>query len=271
MAKKILSLLTVLFIVASPIFGQTEEQKIEKMVRDLLKDVEQLQSKGSEMAERVASYTAPNFSYHVRTVNIMNHVIDDKINKEVLTALLQAMRSSNVMAKRKLTDISVNVRENMGLAVYEVDYELYESDRLINKGHQWAYMLLRKNSDGQWKVESLDVLNADDKTFKSTCICEIYENKGLQNILVETILPDGYEADIVNDKISIDESMDPRNVRLGFKDYYWHADGRIFKRMFDGSEGEQIGTAKSRPELILTLIQKEAYPDRCFSVIRKIK
>lgn len=253
-------------------FSQNDVDKIKEIIKDLNKDLEQLKSEGSSRADKIMNYTSPQFIYQGKTINVMNVVTRNNANKKVLSFALHEMKSSNVKAKRTPGNLDqIYVRGKLALARYEVEYELFESDRMINKGIQYNEVIFRKNSDGVWKIESISILNVDEITFKSTCICEIYETKGLKSIITETIVPNGHEADILEDKFSVDESTTPRLVRHGFRDYYWDINGAIYKRNTDGSQGVQIGFAKSRQEMLLTLIKKEVYPDRCSNVIRKLK
>lgn len=269
------AILISLFSISNLTFAQNEEaerKKIMTMIKEFNEDAAQLPTKGSLQADKILSYVNANLFYQTTTINILNQVNRESANKELIAHILREMRQTDIISKRNLGAFEdFSIRGNVASFTYTVDYELYESDRLINKGHQNAYAIVRKDSDGNWKIESLNVFNADDKTYKSTCICEIYETKNLQNIIVETILPDGHEADIVEDKFSIDESVEPKTVRHGFRDFYWTADGSIFRRKIDGSQGEKIGNAKSRQELLLSLIKIEAYPDRCSTVVRKLK
>jgi hypothetical protein len=253
-------------------YSQNDADDIRGIIRELNKDLAQLITEGSSRADNIISYTSPHFVYNGKTVNVMNVVNRSNGNKKTVSFALHEMRSSNVRAKRTIVNLDqVYVRGNLALARYEVEYELYESDRMINKGIQYNELIFRKNGEGKWKIESISVLNVDEITYKSTCICEIYETKGLQNIITETIVPDGHEADILEDKFSIDEKTEPRLVRHGFRDYLWATSGAIFKRNPDGTQGAQIGTAKNRQDLLLTLLKKEVYPDRCNNVIRKLK
>jgi len=273
MLKKSLIVLAV-SIAALPLssYSQSDADRIRGIIKDLNKDVEKLVSEGSSRADKIIGYTSPHFIYQNRTINVMNVVNRNNANKKVLSFALHEMRSSDVKAKRTVGSLDqIFVRENLAIARFEVEYELFESERMINKGIQYTEMIFRKNSEETWKIESISSLNLDEITFKSICICEIYETKGLKNIITQTIVPDGHEADILEDKFSVDESTTPRLVRHGFRDYYWDTSGAIFKRNTDGSHGVQIGFAKSRPELLLTLLKKEVYPDRCSNVIRKLK
>ena len=252
--------------------AQDDKEAIRKIIKEFTQDVSDLTTHGGVMVDKIMSYTSPKFIYENRTVNIMNLITTENMSKEKISFLIAQMKRSNVRSKRKLGNLDqVYVRRNMALAKYEVDYELFEDDRMINRGHQWVTMVLSKNVNNEWKIETLNVLNADDITYKSTCVCEIYETKGLQNIITETIVPDGHEVDYMEDKFSIDESQNPRLLHHGFKEYYWDMSGAIYFRNPDGTQGRQVGNAKSRQELLLTLIQKEVYPDRCSNVIRKLK
>ena len=272
MISKGLKVLGLVLLIPVFLNAQDDKEAIRKMIREFTQDVSSLTSEGGAMADKIMSYTSPKFTYENRTVNIMNLITTETMSKDKIAFLLNQMKRSQVSSKRTLGNLdAVFVRRNLALAKYEVDYELFEDDRMINRGHQWVTMLLSKNSTNEWKIETLNVLNADDITYKSTCICEIYETQGLKNIITETIVPDGHEVDYMEDKFSIEEGQNPRLVRHGFKDYYWDVNGSIFFRNPDGSQGRQVGTAKSRQELLLTLIQKEVYPDRCSNVIRKLK
>jgi hypothetical protein len=253
-------------------YAQSEEEKIKTIIQNFNSDISKLLEKGGAQADQLLGYVNTNFRYERHVVNIFNNYTMEVLDYKTIVFALNEMRSSNVTNKRTNNKIeNINIVNNLAFARYSTDYELYESDRLINKGSQYVDLILRKSPTGQWKIESMVITNIDDITYKSTCICEIYETQGQKNIISQTILPDGSEADMVEDKFYIDESMDPRQVRYGFKDYLWASGGAIYKRKMDGSNGEQVGTANSRQELILALLKKEIYPDRCDNVIRKLK
>lgn len=252
--------------------AQNEEEKIKSIITNFNSDVAKLFDKGGAEAEKLLSYVNSNFKYQRHVINIFNNYKVEVMDYKTTVFVLNEMRSSNVANKRVVKSIdNIKVSNNLAYASYVTDYELYESDRMINKGTQYVDLIFRKTPTGEWKIESMIITNVDDITYKSTCICEIYETQGMKNILSQTILPDGSEAQLVEDKFIIDESMEPRQVRFGFKDYLWNSGGAIFRRNIDGSTGEQVGTAASRQELILTLLKKEIYPDRCDNVIRKLK
>ncbi len=271
MFQKIALALTAILFISQSSFAQSDEEQIKEIIRDFNKDVAKLMEIGSSRAEKVLSYTHPHFTYESRTVNVMNIVSKDSYNKKMVTFLLNELRASGLTVKRKLGPLNeIYIRENLAVARFELDYELYESERLINKGIQYDEYILRKNSEGKWMIEYMYILNIDDITYKSKCITEIYETKGLSNILTETIVPDGHNADVLEDKFSVDESTAPRLVRHGFRDYLWDVNGTIFKRNVDGTPGDKVGVARSRQEMLITLLQKEVYPDRCTTVIRKL-
>lgn len=273
MYTKISIFLSVLAVIASlNVQSQTDLEAVKTLIKNFNSDAGKLVSEGSERADKLISYTSADFHYQASTINILNQVTFKSLNKKEISFVLHEMRQSNVTSKRTLGNLDdIHIRGNLAFASFEIDYELFESERLINKGHQWLYMILRKNSESEWKISTLNVTNLDDETYKSMCICEIYENKGLSNIITETIVPDGSDATVLEDKFSIDESVSPKNIRHGYKDYLWGANGAIYKRNIDGTEGEQIGNAESRQELLLSLLKKEIYPDRCINVIRKLK
>ena len=164
----------------------------------------------------------------------------------------------------------VYVRDKTAFARYYNDYELYESDRLINKGRQYVDLIFRKYEVG-WKIEWMVALDVDDLEYKGMCLCEIYENKGLKNIMTETIVPNGSDVYIAEDKFTILIDQEPRLVRFEFREYEWYQNGAVYLRNPDGTKGRALGTSGSRQELILNLLKKEIYPDRCFNVVRRLK
>lgn len=273
MSKEIKIILSVLAVITSlNAHSQSDLEAIKTLIKNFNSDAGKLVSEGSGRADKIIAYASADFHYQVTTINILNQVTTRSMNKKEISFILHEMRQSNVTSKRTLGSLDdIQLRGNLAFAAFEIDYELFESERLINKGHQYVYMILQKNSESKWHISSLNVTNLDDETYKSMCICEIYENKGLSNIITETIVPDGSDAAVLEDKFSIDENVEPKNVRHGYKDYLWAANGAIFKRNLDGTQGDQIGNAGSRQELLLNLLKNEVYPDRCNSVIRKLK
>lgn len=273
MKMKTSMFLSVLTLVLSlNVQAQSDLEAIKTLIKNFNSDAVKLVSEGSERADKIMAYASADFHYQITTINILNQVTSKSMNKKEISFVLHEMRQSNVTSKRILGNLDdIHIRGKLAFAAYEIDYELFESERLINKGHQYVYMILQKNSESTWHISSLSVTNLDDETYKSMCICEIYENKGLSNIITETIVPDGSDATVIEDKFSIDENVEPRNVRHGYKDYLWAANGAIYRRNLDGTQGDQIGKAGSRQELLLSLLKNEVYPDRCNSVIRKLK
>ena len=76
---------------------------------------------------------------------------------------------------------------------------------------------------------------------------------------------------MIQSKFIIDTEFDPRSVRVDMKEYQWFINGQIYNKTREGGKGNQVGLAKSEQQMILTLLKKEIFPDRCFNVIRKLK
>lgn len=269
---RISAILLLTFISLNLTTKSQDEEAIRNIIRSFTNDLSKLVETGAKSADKLMEYTNQNFKYERTVINIFGVVNEMSMDHRTISYMMRQMKSSNLNNKRVLGNLDdIIVRNNLAYASYTSSYELYESDRLLNKGNQFVNLIFRKNPSGEWKIERMNVTSVDDLTFKSTCICEIYENQGLQDIITETILPDGSEATIAEDKFSVDEKVNPRDVRHNFRDYLWASNGAIFKRNVDGSQGDQIGVAQSRQEMLLTLLKKEVYPDRCDNVIRKIK
>jgi len=271
--RKIAITLAAICFLGNVSLGQSsEEDKIREVIRAFTKDLVELKVLGAAKADKVLGYTTQNFHLEAKVINIMNVVSSESFNMKEVNLVIHQLKRSDVSFKRTLGDLDdVYVRERLAYARYKNEYELYESDRLLNKGTQYVDLIFRKNLDQKWRIDYMRYVDVDDIQYKGMCICEIYENKGLKNIITSTIVPDGSTADVLEDKFSIDDDMDPRAVRHGFRDYLWSNNGQVHKRKLDGTQGDQIGTAKSRQELLLLLLKKEVYPDRCYNVIRKLK
>ncbi|MEQ8323614.1 MAG: hypothetical protein RIC15_11830 [Vicingaceae bacterium] len=250
---------------------KSDEDEIRDIITSFTSAVELLRTEGSAAAPKVLPFVSTSFRFDTKVINLMNVVTHETFDLKMVQAFLEQMKASDLMIDRNLGPLDdVVSRGNLAYAKYYNDYELYENDRLISKGRQFVELIFKKY-DGKWKIDWMTSLEVDDIEYKGMCVCEIYENKGLKNIITETIVPDGSSVDFVQDKFSIDESTEPKNVRQGFRDYLWYSNGAVHRRNLDGSKGEQITLAKSRQELILNLLKTEVYPDRCFNVVRKLK
>ncbi|MEQ9062710.1 MAG: hypothetical protein RIE58_00925 [Vicingaceae bacterium] len=262
---------SLLTLVIFNIQAQTEEDKIREIIMSFTKAVQKLRSEGAAAAPEATSYISNSFRYDAKIINVMNIVKVESYDFKTIQAYLSQLKASELSIDRKLGPLDdVKVRGTLAYAKYYSDYELFENDRMISKGRRYVELIFRKY-DNAWKIDWMTSLEIDDIEYKGMCVCEIFENKGLKNIITETIVPDGSNVDFMNDKFSIDESTEPKNVRQGFRDYLWYSNGAVHRRNLDGSKGEQITLAKSRQELILNLLKTEVYPDRCFNVVRKLK
>ena len=147
-------LLTTFITVSKPVFSQGEEDNIKSIIKSFNEDINKMLSNGSAVADLLISYVNPNFNYQRKVVNIFNNVAVQNMDYKTISSALREMRSSNVTSKRSLGSLDdIVVRNKLAVAHYTTTYELYESDKLINKGRQYIELIFRKNPSGEWKID----------------------------------------------------------------------------------------------------------------------
>ncbi|HAW51595.1 MAG TPA: hypothetical protein DCX54_04595 [Flavobacteriales bacterium] len=270
--KKLLVSFMIMIMFTGSVFSQkSEEDVIRDIIVKFTRNIEALKSDGAAVAPALFSFASNNFKLEIKKINTMNVVQSESYDFKTVKAVISQMRASDLVLDRTLGPLDdVFVRDRTAYARYYNDYEIVESDRMINKGRQFVELIFRKY-ENDWKIEWMIAQDIDDLEYKGMCLCEIYENEGLKNIMTETIVPNGAGVYYAEDKFTILTDQEPRLVRTGFREYEWHQNGSVNLRNPDGTKGRVIGTAPSRQELILNLLKKEIYPDRCFNVVRKLK
>ena len=269
--KLLVSFMTMIMFAGTAFAQNSEEDKIRSIIESFTKDIEALKSEGAVKAPALFAYVSNNFRFDSKKINTMNVVKQETIDLKVLKTFLNQLKATNLTLDRTLGPLDeVYVRDKTAFARYYNDYELFESDRMINKGRQFVSLIFRKYETG-WLIESMSAIDLDDVEYKGMCLCEIYEHQGLKDIMTETIVPNGSEVYIAQDKFTILADQEPKLVRNSFKEYEWYQNGSVYVRNPDGTRGRSIGSAGSRQELLLNLLKKEVYPDRCFNVVRRLK
>lgn len=270
--KKQALILSAALLMSFSLLAQGEEEVIRNMIREMNANISDLQKDGGDQAGKVMSHANLDFQYNRKVINILNIVNHQRFDRETTAFILKEMRASNLINKRTLGSLDqVVVRNNLAMAMYTCDYELYDDKSLLNKGKQYVQLILKKVGDGGWKVSWMDVLSLDDATYKSTCICELDESAGPKNMTTNTIVPNGHEAEVVKNNFTIDESIDPREIMHGSQAYAWASNGPVYKKNQDGSKGQQLGNAATRHEAFMVILKGDLYPDRCNLVARKLK
>lgn len=265
------SFMTMIMFSGTAFSQKTEEDKIRDIITSFTRDIEALRSEGAIKAPAIYSYASNNFRFDSKKINTMNVVKHETYDLKTVKLVLSQLKATSLTLDRTLGPLDeVYVRDNTAFARYYNDYELFESDRMINKGRQYVDLIFRKY-DTSWKIDWMVALDVDDAEYKGMCLCEIYENNGLKNIMTETIVPNGSSVYMAKDKFVIIKDQEPRLVRHEFREYEWYKNGAVHVRNPDGTKGKALGAAKSRQELLLNLLKLEVYPDRCFNVVRRLK
>jgi len=265
------SFMTMIMFIGTAFGQKTEEDKIRDIIESFTSDIEALRSEGAAKAPAIFSYVSNDFKFDSKKINTMNVVLHETFDLKKIKLILNQLKATNLTLDRTLGPLDeVYVRDKAAFARYYNDYELFESDRVISKGRQYVDLIFRKSESG-WKITWMVALDIDGIEYKGMCLCEIYENNGLKNIMTETIVPNGSSIYLAKDKFVILSDQEPRLVRHEFREYEWYKNGAVHVRNVDGTKGKALGSAKSRQELLLSLLKKEIYPDRCFTVVRKLK
>jgi hypothetical protein len=269
--KLLVSFMTMIMFAGTAFAQNSEEDKIREIIISFTKDIEALKSEGAAKAPALFAYVSNNFKLESKKINTMNVVKQETNDLKTIKAFLNQLKATDLVLDRTLGPLDeVYVRDKAAFARYYNDYELFESDRMISKGRQYVSLIFRKYENG-WLIESMSAIDLDDMEYKGMCLCEIYENNGLKDIMTETIIPNGSEVYFAQDKFTILADQEPKLVRNGFREYEWYQNGAVYFRNPDGTKGRALGTAGSRQELLLNLLKKEVYPDRCFNVVRRMK
>ena len=251
------------------VYGQDEKETVRKFIQEFQNHAVKLRMHGNSEANEILKYISSNYTMSATRINIKNMVTHERLNFKEITAVVNQMRATNLTLKRKINNLDeVYVRDNLAFATYSSDYHWYEEDRLISHGRQFVNMILKKYPEKGWLVEVFNFVDADDQSFKGKCITGIYESKGRKNILSQTLIPDGTDMDELEDNFIIHSELEPKLIQQAYKDYYWAKNGGIYKKNRDGTQGDQLGNAKTQDEAIMFLLKTEIYPDRCFSVVK---
>lgn len=270
--KIVVSIMLISLLQSTSMFAQDEADEIRQIVKEFHKTSSKFRTEGFTAAEDLLKFVSTNFTLDGTSINIKNVVSREKWNYKETVARLNRSRGNKLTLKRTIRNLDqVYVRDNLAYARYENDYEWYEGERLISKGIQFSDVIFKKYPEKGWLIESFNFLDADNMQYKGMCISEIYETKGNDEILTRTLVPDGTVMDQFDDQFKIHTDFEPKLVQHAYKDYLWTQTGAVFHKKRDGSQGTQIGNAKTKEKMVLLLLQKEVYPDGCFNVVPMLK
>jgi len=260
--KSLLFLSFVLFCGLNTVKAQATEESLKSFLSELYAaKANQLSAGGVHVDEFLENYEQ-GFSGQVVRVEYDGRVeIVPQTIVELRRALSEfANMGSDVKVKFNLNTFnSLTVKNKVGVATFEVGYEVTKGGQALSKGTELYSITARMYSDGNWRVSYVNRIEVEAERFVGDCICEVFD-KGNTYVAILTV-PDGDNVETVNQRVEVITTPDRRAMKVNGDDLFeWDKETGEVKK-----DGKVLGKSQVA-KIALIDVMKYYYPERCQNI-----
>jgi hypothetical protein len=218
---------------------------------------------------KVLSYMSRDLVYNIVNFDIRNrHELIQSDFSGFNKYLNKLLEEDHYTVDYKITEVISNgVTNNLGVVVYNAEYETSSNGAVWTKGAETVTMTFKK-TNGKWKIIYFTVIGREDEKFRGICICELYKAaKG--GYIAKTNVPSGRSYESHMNNFSFIKSTGGRIfIKSDGKMYRWANDGTIFLEQGHDSNGVYIGKAMQINELdaIIEILKSSIFTVNCTEI-----
>ena len=199
----------------------------------------------------------------------VNHLMDGKTN--IIHGNMQDFNSyldliiTQIQVSYQISNIyNVLVKDGIGIAVYDVEYEIIKEGETISKGYEAQISTLKKE-DSEWKFFYSKRANIEELLSKGVCLSEVFKGKST-NYIAKVRVPTGTHYSVELLEFDFKElKPEGKHVIVNHNTYQWTSDHSVWIEQ-NGRRTKKIGMGLNESHVVTAILRNDLLNNHCTEI-----
>ncbi|MCS7020144.1 MAG: hypothetical protein RMJ87_14100 [Cytophagales bacterium] len=225
---------------------------------------------------KVLAFFTPNLATEITNLTIKGEVQNRYSDYRQFAQYLERLSNiPSLQIKYTIEQIlHTLVKNNFGVVVYEVAYEILRDGETLIKGKEVNTANMVK-SNNRWLISYYTIYDIATEQQRGSCQCEIFKGEG-NKYLTQTNYPSGTQYETATDNFMVgeyDATIGGRLITVRNLRFVWKKNGSIVQLVAQKGQwqedSKELGITDEEQEALLIILRTVLFTDNCLSVRKR--